>query len=95
MDGVKVFNVHGSAMTQAGTPDLICCVHGRFLGLELKVGRNQPSPIQLVRLREYEAAGGFCGVAWSVEDVDQILLDLEAQARTDARLYPHLTESLD
>jgi Holliday junction resolvase len=35
--GVFCFKVHGGAMMMAGLPDIIACVNGLFVGLEVKM----------------------------------------------------------
>lgn len=48
----------GGAFTKAGVPDLLCCIHGRFVGIELKASRGHPSELQLYNLRQIREAGG-------------------------------------
>ena len=55
--------------TKAGVPDIIACLSGQFYGIEVKVGRNKPSPLQLANLRAIAKAGGVDIVAYSLEDV--------------------------
>lgn len=52
----------------AGRPDLVACVQGRFVALELKRPGGRPTPLQLRRLDEVRAAGGIAAVVHSVED---------------------------
>lgn len=42
-------------------------VLGQFLALEVKVGNNNPTALQLKRLDEWHAAGAVTAVVWSVE----------------------------
>ncbi len=48
----------GGQFTKAGVPDLLCCIHGRFVGIELKASNGHPSELQLRQLRLIEEAGG-------------------------------------
>ena len=82
-------NVVGGAMQRSGEPDLVICWKGRFIGLELKYGKGKPTPLQLHRLRQWEEAGGWCGVAWDLDDVKQVVYDSVDQVGGEARLYPH------
>jgi hypothetical protein len=43
---------------RSGIPDLVCCVNGKFLGIECKAGGNKPTELQLVELRAIQSAGG-------------------------------------
>lgn len=73
--GCYVLKVHGNAHTDAGTPDLLVCYGGRFVGMELKQpGRYvKPKGIQAARLRQIEKAGGVAGVVRSVSDALELL----------------------
>lgn len=43
---------------RSGVPDVVCCVRGRFLGIECKAGANKPTPLQLRELAAIQEAGG-------------------------------------
>lgn len=45
--GAYKFKVHGEIFMRAGIPDIIACVKGRFVGIEVKDGNNKPSELQL------------------------------------------------
>jgi len=49
-------------MSENGTPDILACVGGYFLGIETKAGKGKPTKLQCVRLREIESAGGLAMV---------------------------------
>ena len=53
---------------KSGVPDIICCIRGMFFGIEVKREGKAPTPIQLLRMAEIEAAGGFA-VAGTAEVV--------------------------
>ena len=55
-----------------GIPDLIIC-YKRFIGIELKVGRNKLSKIQEYVKKKIEAAGGECYVCRSLDDVKKVI----------------------
>ena len=44
---------------RSGVPDVVCCVRGRFLGVECKAGANKPTPLQLRELAAIQEAGGI------------------------------------
>lgn len=71
--GAYVFNVHGSAYTPKGTPDLLCCVQGVFVAIEVKGEKGKVSELQQHRLDTIAAAGGIAFVARSVADVEKRL----------------------
>ncbi|MFV0534018.1 MAG: hypothetical protein ACK5MR_10235 [Cumulibacter sp.] len=58
--GAYVINVFGGGNFQtAGIPDLVICYKGIFLALELKVGYNKASELQLIHLERINAAEGI------------------------------------
>lgn len=49
----------GGGFTKSGIPDLLVCCNGRFLGVEVKGEKGQPTMLQLQTLRKIEEAGGY------------------------------------
>ena len=49
----------GGEFTKAGVPDLLCCVGGKFIAVELKGASGRPSDLQLRTLKKIEDAGGI------------------------------------
>lgn len=49
----------GAMFTKAGVPDLLACVDGHFIGIELKAPNGKPSALQIYNLKEIENAGGY------------------------------------
>ncbi len=56
-----------------GIPDLILCIYGRFIAIELKVGNNKPTPMQIRNIKKILAAGGVADTAWSLDEVKDLL----------------------
>lgn len=69
---------HGGQYGTAGIPDIIVCYKGRFCGLEAKVGRNQPTKLQTVTIKQIHKAGGTAAVVRSVDDVRTVIAEMEA-----------------
>lgn len=73
-EGTSVFirkNTAGGVGFNNGTPDQTLFV--RFVGsafatrvidMEVKAGRNEPTPLQIIRLKESHAAGNHAVVIW-------------------------------
>ena len=57
----------------SGIPDLLLCKQGRFYAVELKVGRNNATPIQEFVIRKIREAGGRVCVCRSVEEVERFI----------------------
>lgn len=49
----------GGAFTKAGIPDLLCCVNGYFVAVELKAPNGKVSEIQKHTIRKINEAGGI------------------------------------
>ena len=56
------FKFWGTMYTRAGVPDLIACVNGWFVGIEVKSDIGKPSEIQLVNIDEIHRNKGFAVV---------------------------------
>lgn len=52
-----------------GSPDIICVIGGRYVGIEVKAPRGRQSDHQKEFQAKLEAAGGKYVLAYSLEDV--------------------------
>lgn len=43
---------------RSGVPDIIACLHGKFLAIECKAGDNKPTALQEKALADIQKAGG-------------------------------------
>jgi Holliday junction resolvase len=59
--GVYYFTPIASGYGLAGVPDIIACVKGKFLGIEVKADmkKNPPTALQAANLEKIKAAGGY------------------------------------
>lgn len=64
-----------------GIPDILACVGGQFLAIEVKQPGKRPTPIQQHELEKLEAAGAVVCVAHSLADA-QVAYGI-AQERSD------------
>lgn len=58
---VKFF---ANAYTKSGIPDILCCINGYFVGVEVKAQNGTPSEIQLFNIKKINTAGGFAFVLY-------------------------------
>lgn len=70
-EGVAVIKL--ITATRAGYPDVLCCVNGHFVSLEVKQEGGRVSPLQLRRIAEIREAGGCAEVVRSLEDTKKIV----------------------
>ena len=50
--------VWGGGFQRAGIPDLICCVNGHFVGIELKTETGRPTKLQDYNIDQINKSGG-------------------------------------
>ena len=72
--GAYFVKIHGSAYMPSGTPDILACINGRFIGIEVKKEKSGVvSDLQVLKLKQIENAGGVGIIARSVSDVSERL----------------------
>jgi len=64
-----VYVVKTVAASRAGTPDLLACIGGRFVGIEVKRPGKKATPLQELHLEEIRDAGGVAFIAHGFDEV--------------------------
>ncbi len=59
---------HGGIYGTSGIPDIIVCIDGRFIALEVKTQKGKTTPLQNAAIRKIHSSGGFAFVVRSVEE---------------------------
>ena len=72
-EDVFFWKEHGGQYGTAGIPDIIVCYKGRFIALEAKVGKNQPTRLQAATIEQIRRAGGIACVVRSVDEVNETM----------------------
>jgi Holliday junction resolvase len=54
----------GAQYTKSGIPDILACINGYFVGVEVKAQNGKPSEIQLFNIKKINNAGGFAFVLY-------------------------------
>jgi len=49
----------GGQFTRAGIPDILCCVNGYFVAIEVKASNGKPSDLQIYHRDKIREAGGI------------------------------------
>ena len=57
----------GSPYTKSGVPDLLCCIGGTFVAIEVKGKGGKPSELQLYNIDKINEAGGVALTLWPDE----------------------------
>lgn len=73
IQGAYYLPILGGLGTRSGSPDILCCLRGRFVAIELKVKRDKLRPKQVEQRRLIEQAGGLWIQARRLEDVQDAL----------------------
>lgn len=84
----------GAAYTKSGVPDLLVCIRGYFMAVELKAPNGRPSNLQIWNLRKISEAGGIAILLYP-KDYDQFkkfVTDICAGGSPAYDKYPFLDE---
>ena len=57
---------HGNMFSKAGTPDILACINGRFVAIEVKRPGGIVSALQMANIKLIQQAGGVAFVAESL-----------------------------
>ena len=71
--GIFWSSVQGGPGSKPGDPDLIACIDGNFVGIEVKTAGGRQSPIQKKREEEIIASGGRYVIVRRMEDIEQLI----------------------
>jgi hypothetical protein len=56
-----------------GISDIIACVRGVFVAIELKAANGSPTPHQEIFIRKIQQTGGIGGVCYCLKDVKELI----------------------
>lgn len=70
------------AANRNGVPDIIACYKGQFVAIEVKDKYGRPTELQQANIRQIRTALGYAIVAWSVEEVEHLLEEIDETLRT-------------
>ena len=73
--GVYYFYPVMGGYGRSGIPDIICCWHGHFIGIECKAGSNKPTGLQEAEMQQIRYLGGTTLVVneLNLNDVEEVL----------------------
>ncbi|MCL2818033.1 MAG: VRR-NUC domain-containing protein [Clostridiales bacterium] len=67
---------HGGQFGTAGIPDIICCLHGRFVAFEVKTEAGKLTKLQETTIQKIQRAKGEAFKVTSLTEVKEILKNL-------------------
>ena len=60
-----IYKPRAGSYGKKGVPDFICCIDGKFVGIEVKASiKNKPTRSQLEELKKINIAGGIAFVLY-------------------------------
>lgn len=65
--GAYFVKFHATAFTRSGVPDILACVNGRFVAIEVKQESGRVSALQEAHQRNIIRAGGISIIVWSFD----------------------------
>lgn len=68
-------------MQRAGIPDILACVNGHFVAIEVKSSTGEPSELQKYNVRKIKESKGYAIVTYP-EDFDKLKKDLDKLCNT-------------
>jgi len=65
------------AYSQSGIPDIIACINGHFVGIEVKAEDGHPSPLQIRNIDLIQRSKGYAYILYP-KDFEQFKTDMRA-----------------
>ena len=75
--GAYFIKTHGDRFSKVGTPDILACVNGKFVAVEVKGEKGKPSELQLYHIEQIQKAGGY-GITLYPQDFEKFKKDVES-----------------
>ena len=78
-EGAWFVKFFANRMTKEGIPDILACINGYFVGIEVKAQNGRPSPLQMYHCEQIRKAGGFAFVVYPTgwEQLKKFISDLK------------------
>lgn len=73
LNGIGAYTIKTISTNRNGCPDVICCLNGRFIALEVKTDKGIVSKLQEHNIKQIKNSGGIAEVVRSVDDVKKIV----------------------
>ena len=92
--GVYYFYPVASGYGASGVPDIVACINGRFVGIECKAGKGEPTALQEKNLMQIMDNGGVAVVVneKGIKELEVLLWGVSQQAKTAGMFIDLLKE---
>lgn len=74
--GAYFIKTHGDRFSRVGTPDIIACINGHFVAVEVKAENGKPSDLQLYHIKQIKESGGYAVILYP-KDFEQFKKDVQ------------------
>lgn len=78
-----------NGIQREGIPDILACVNGYFVGIEVKAEKGHPSALQLWHIRKIREAGGIAFVLYP-EQYEFFVNVINFLLEDDDPIYPYV-----
>ena len=65
--GAYFIKTHGDRFSRVGTPDIIACINGHFVAVEVKATNGKASELQKYHINQIKESGGFAVILYPDE----------------------------
>lgn len=89
---VKYF---ANRMTKSGVPDILACVNGYFIAIEVKASNGHPSDLQIWNRDQIRKSGGIAIILYPEQWEDFKLLITDLIKRPELVDWPEVHEAFD
>ena len=73
LKSIGAYTIKTISTNRSGTPDILCCLDGKFIALEVKTEKGITSALQEHHIKEIIKNGGVAAVVRSVKDVKRCI----------------------
>nr|DAX70216.1 MAG TPA: Nuclease [Caudoviricetes sp.] len=79
------FKVHGNGFMRSGIPDLICCVNGHFVAIEIKRpdGKGKVSKLQEIEMDRIKRSDGIAVVMNNYDEFVKFISEIKNGANNE------------
>ena len=63
-NGAYFVKFFANSYTKSGVPDILACVNGYFVGIEVKAENGHPSDLQIYNVQKIRESGGFSFIVY-------------------------------
>ena len=82
LNGIGAYSIKTIVTNRNGCPDVICCLKGRYVALEVKAEKGIVSKLQEHNIKLIKKSGGIAAIVRNVEEVKEIISKLNIQKFT-------------